>query len=480
MSHRRSRPAILLTAATLLILVAVSLAGAPRPLAAAPWIQIVVDGERLYLDALPVVDGGRVLLPFRGLFEALGAQVRWDPATAAVEASLDGRTVRFVVGATVALVDGAEVPLDVPARLLGGRTLVPARFAAEVLGARVDWDEANRRVVITTGRPRAPRPAAGRATLAFVGDVLLGARIGEVIAARGVDYPWDKVRDILGAADLAVANLETSVTTRGTPETKQYTFRSHPDTLAGLVRGGVDLVTLANNHSLDYGAVGLLDTLDHLDAAGVRRVGAGRTLAEAMRPAVFDLNGVRVGVLGLAQVYPSGSWTATDTRPGIAPVHNQALVRAVIAALAADVDFVVVTVHWGEEKRDAPTDVQRRYGRLFIDAGAHLVVGHHPHVLQGIELYQGRPIVYSLGNFVFPFTVPETQRSAVLQATVVKEGGAARLVELGLIPIFTGAGQPAPASPELSEVILGRLRRLSADLGTEIRPDGLVVLPPEP
>ncbi len=478
--HRTARQLALTAAvATALGLFVGAGAASPTAVPGGRPVRVVLAERPLVFDVPPVMVAGRILVPFRHFLAALGARVDWDGE--GVTARLGDTELRLWPGRRQALVNGAPVELDVPPSIVRGRVLVPLRFVSETLGMNVSWDDATRTVTLTPPDGLELPEPSGRVILGFVGDILLGARVAEAIAAHGVHYPWDGVRDVFLATDIVLGNLETPVSTRGTPEAnKQWTFRSHPSTLEGLAAAGVTVVNLANNHVLDYGAEALIDTLDHLDAYGIGRVGAGRTRDEAMAPVVLERHGVRVGILGLAQVYPFGWWAATDTRPGVAITHNETLVMQAVRRLRQQVDLVVVTVHWGEERAETPTAYQQRYGRKLVEAGAHLVIGHHPHVLQGIELYRDGLIAYSLGNFVFPFTVRATQETAILRVTAARLPGDApggAIIEAAeILPVFTHGSRPQLLAGDYRLEILRRIQALSAPWGTGIDERGLVRL----
>ena len=234
--------------------------------------------------------------------------------------------------------------------------------------------------------------------LRFAGDVLLASHYEEEM--------WDSsgatFRTLyrLGGADATVVNLECPVTTRGARVPKPYNFRMNPRFLSVLTGGGVDIVSIANNHIFDYGPRGLLDTISYLDSVGVRHVGAGRTIREAHAPVIDTIGGRRIAFLAY---YGGGEAPgAGKSSPGVA--------RRELAQVCADIDtlrnqyascYIVIILHWGTERTTRPDGAQVAFAHALIDSGADAVVGHHPHVLQGIERYRGGVIAYSLGNFIF-------------------------------------------------------------------------------
>ena len=181
----------------------------------------------------------------------------------------------------------------------------------------------------------------------------------------------------------------------------------------------MDLVTLANNHILDFGPEGITDSIKALDGAGIRHVGAGENREQAERLEILEVNGKRIGFLGTSRVYMSADWAAGPEHPGVFSTYDPARAVEAIKTARGQCDYLVVYVHWGVERETEPKDYQRAMGHQYIDAGADLVIGSHPHVLQPVEYYNGKPIVYSLGNFVFGSSIPST----ILFKVVLDGGG---------------------------------------------------------
>ncbi len=204
----------------------------------------------------------------------------------------------------------------------------------------------------------------------------------------------------LRESDLTIANLECVLARTGRGLAGKCTLRGSPDWAPVLRDAGIGLVTLANNHIMDYGPEGLEQTLDALRLAGIRYVGAGRNRREAHAPLVMEIAGRRVAFLGRSAVIVSAPTYATDDAPGVAFLDEEETVEAIRSARGI-ADLVVLLVHWGIEEYSYPTPSQRRLARRFVEAGADAVLGHHPHVLQGFELVGNAPVVYSLGNFAF-------------------------------------------------------------------------------
>jgi poly-gamma-glutamate synthesis protein (capsule biosynthesis protein) len=235
-------------------------------------------------------------------------------------------------------------------------------------------------------------------SVVFVGDIMLAGIPGELIK-RGRD-PFVPFGEILRSADFRIGNLECVIATAGMPINKIYTFRAHPRTLKVLKRHFTAL-SLANNHTGDFGTAAFGEMLDLLDQAGILYFGGGRNLSEAHAPIVLEHNGLRIALLGYDEFLPR-SFEAGADRSGVAWSEDEQ-VRADIrrARTQFNADIVIPFMHWGWERESSPSQRQRQLARLMIDAGADAVVGGHPHVIQGFENYKDRPIFYSLGNFVF-------------------------------------------------------------------------------
>jgi poly-gamma-glutamate capsule biosynthesis protein CapA/YwtB (metallophosphatase superfamily) len=267
-------------------------------------------------------------------------------------------------------------------------------------------------------------PACARETavdITFVGDVMVAEEPGALIA-KSID-PFAGVAKYLGAQRLRIANLECVIATTGMAEIKPFTFRADPNSIPAIARY-FDGVSVANNHSGDFGKQAFAEQLGLLEAARLPYFGGGRDLASAHRPWVVERNGLRFAFLGYLEFKPR-SFEASASRPGVAwsGEDEQVLrdIRAARAELHADV--VIPFMHWGWEDEGYPSERQRVFARRMLDAGADMVVGSHPHVTQGAEIYRGKPIVYSLGNFLFNgFDTPATTTGWLLEARIDKSG----------------------------------------------------------
>ncbi len=294
-------------------------------------------------------------------------------------------------------------------------------------------------------------------TISFTGDILLDSWVGAAIDQNGVDYPYQHTKHILQKSDVTVGNLETSVSTRGTPEEKQFAFRSKPETLQGLVNAGYDMVSIANNHTLDYGIGALFDTMTHLKNYGIGYSGAGKNEEEAFTAYYKTVNGKKIAILGLSRVLPYAEWAARSESPGIASAYTYEPMMKYVEKAVAQSDYTIVFIHWNKEREDYPEDYAREMARKFIDAGVEAVMGSHSHSLMGIEYYKGAPIYYSLGNFVFTQSNnPKGQESMIVNLSISKEK-----VKSQIIPAKITNYQPTLMEEGFNQAIIDKLNRLS-------------------
>lgn len=243
------------------------------------------------------------------------------------------------------------------------------------------------------------QPEAGSLSVTFVGDVMLDGGPGHAVGC-GED-PFAHVASALNA-DFAVCNLECVVARRGKQVLKPYTFKARPECIPALKKY-FSAVCVANNHSGDFGPESLSEELHLLKNAGLPYFGGGHDRAQAHRPAILQCRGQTIALLGYND-YPPAGFEAGDERAGCAWLREAEVVADIRAARHQHrADYVVPVLHWGEELEGAPTPEQRELARRLIEAGADAIVGMHPHVIQPIEIYKGRPILYSLGNFIFDY-----------------------------------------------------------------------------
>ncbi len=266
--------------------------------------------------------------------------------------------------------------------------------------------------------------------MAFVGDILLAGLAGRMMERYGYEYPFAKVAPILKGADIAFGNLECALTgnviTRNVRQggKKLFIFKVPPRFGKALVLGGFDVVSLANNHSLNGGLSGLRETQRTLENLGILYVGTGPLV-------VLEKAGWRVGFLAYSDIGP---------RPPIASFKNLEKVLKEVGEGNKKVDILVVSLHWGREGSGRPTESQRRIAHQIINAGADIIIGHHPHVLQEIEMYKGKTIAYSLGNFVFDNPKPPFTETMILKIEIDETGRQ----KVEKVPCRIKSAQPSP------------------------------------
>lgn len=442
-------------------LLALSADGAPR------WQQFLGAGAPLWQPADLIGDGETEIVAATGGEEPVlallsaGGEILWRralPSAAGALATLDfdgDGSPEILVG----LAGGQVQAYDRQGRLRGsvhaglqvwglhtsqdGGVLIRADVAAWQLRAGEG----------STGQPWLQPPAMlqavpellpagterreGEAILVFLGDVAPGRTMEGQLARYGPAYPWQRLAPLLQGADLAAANLESVLATRGTPLDKSYLIRAHPGAGQTLVEAGVDLVNMANNHALDFGPAALDQTLSTLEAMGIVTVGTGPSAEAARLPAILDLDGVRVAVLGYAAARWNGSVDVPATGR-IAWAYPEE-VQADVQAVQDRADLVIVQLHAGTEYATSPSPDQVRVARAAIDAGADLVVGHHPHVTQTVERYKDGLIVYSLGDALFDIPRQAAMQGHLLRVHATHDG----LVQAELWPFWiAGSIQP--------------------------------------
>lgn len=289
-----------------------------------------------------------------------------------------------------------------------------------------------------------------------VGDVMLARSVGERILQAGPDVAFAGVLPVLQTADLLAANLECVISELGVPAPKAYAFRAPAAAMEALAGAGVDVVSLANNHVYDFGVEAVDDMLPRLRESGIEGVGAGPNEAAAHAPVVVARNGVRMAFLAYVDVpiegrsgFDTASWAAGPETPGLAWAEVDR-VAADVAEASLQADVVIILFHFGLEGRSEVTASQRELAHAAIDAGAALVLGAHPHVLQRPETYKGGLIVYSLGNFVFDGFSGLASQTAIFTATLTPAGVEA----YGWVPVVVEDGLPRLATDAEAALIL--------------------------
>ena len=286
---------------------------------------------------------------------------------------------------------------------------------------------------------------------------MLGRTVGEQILAKGPSVVFAQVQSVLDAADIRLANLECALTDQGVPQNKTYTLKAPPAAAAALQSARFDLVSLANNHAMDYGFEGLQEMQRILGQSGVATVGAGVNFEQAHAPVILEKNGLSLAFLAYADVpeerggFDARQWVATDSTPGIAWA-DPARIALDVSSARQKADVVVVLLHSGieiAEYMSIVTNDQRLQAHAAIDAGAALVIGSHPHQLESIELYKNGLIAYSLGNFVFDDYRGIANASIILQVKLTKAG----FQDYSYVPVLIDNGLPHVITPAMAPAI---------------------------
>jgi len=308
-------------------------------------------------------------------------------------------------------------------------------------------------------------------TLAITGDVMLGRGVDQAVATHGYRYPWGNMLPDLTKNDLLLVNLETTLTRSAHEVPKVFNFRAKPDRVQCLLEIGVDVCNVANNHILDYSLEGMKETLSILHTNGIQSVGAGNNWEEACAPVIVEKEGLRIGILGCTDNEPE--WRAKASAPGTcyASIQEFDYLTDQISSLTDRVDIIVLSIHWGPNKRERPSSTFQHFARRMIHAGVDILHGHSAHIFQGIEVYEGGVILYDAGDFVDDYVVdPDLRNDWSYLYRFTLEGNTIRGLEL--LPVHIHQMQVNHASPKDRERIFRRLYRLSEPFGTEFEKRG--------
>ncbi len=308
-------------------------------------------------------------------------------------------------------------------------------------------------------------------TLVFLGfgDMTFDRQVAAMIKSKGVQEPFTGVKAVFKTGDIVCGNLECPLSIRGRGiANKEFTFRGPPEAAGGMKNAGVNMVSVANNHILDYGNDALADTINILDQNGIAHAGAGMNSEQAYSPTIVNIKGKKIAFLAYSAVVPEGFW-ASAKRPGIASTRIKwNRIEGAIRAAARDNDCVIVSFHWGVERDNNPKEYQTDLAKMAIDAGADIVIGHHPHVIQGIQVYNNKLIAYCSGNFIFEHDDSKAGEAYILRATLDKHA----VTKAEVIPVrIDYNGKPSIAKGNDAKSILGQLKSLSQSLGTTIDVD---------
>jgi poly-gamma-glutamate synthesis protein (capsule biosynthesis protein) len=268
--------------------------------------------------------------------------------------------------------------------------------------------------------------------LVFVGDIMLSRSIGKKMKMRN-DYffPFASTTEFIRRADIAFANLENPISSRGIKSGSIYSFRAEPQTVGGLKYAGFDVISIANNHIWDYGKLAFNDTLAYLSENGIETVGGGKNYEKAHTAIVKTVGKTKIAFLAYTNLIAVSLGQASST-PAVAR-FNDKMLKTDIASAKESVDAVVVSFHWGDEYETKHNAEQERVGKLSIDAGASLVVGHHPHVVQEVEKYNDGYIAYSLGNFIFDQNFSKDTSRGMLLSVLIRDKKIAEVTEIPIV-----------------------------------------------
>ena len=308
-------------------------------------------------------------------------------------------------------------------------------------------------------------------TMSFVGDILLSYKMEPYLSQQGPTYPFMNVTSVLRKSKIVNGNLESPIGLSGTPmQNKSFYFIAQPKTVEGLVYAGFNILNLANNHILDFGELAFYDTLNILKNTGIETVGAGSNFSQAAQLKIIQQDNLKLGFLSFCNVAPE-TFYATKKYPGIikATANN---VKTLVTKNAQKVDILITIFHWGKEYSDELIAKQRELAHLAIDSGANLVIGHHPHIIQPLEIYHKTLIAYSLGNFVFgTYGYPPKKTADKSMILNIKVDGKIKSAEIIPLNIFNYdvKFQPQIAQGKKAQEILQYYSKLSSPYGVQIK-----------
>ncbi len=309
----------------------------------------------------------------------------------------------------------------------------------------------------------------GTHTIVGVGDIMLSGSAKPLLRKKGYGYSFGDIElsMLIRNADIAFANLECPVTKKGKAfKDKKFVFKADPASIDAVRKAGFDMLSLANNHIMDYGTVGLSSTLAHCLKSGLVCSGAGMDIAKARKVSILKRKGITYGLLSYSMTYPSEFW-ATSEGAGAAYGGRDALIEDVHNG-KKEADVIIVSFHWGAELADKPREYQVEMAHTAIDSGADIVFGHHPHVPQPVEIYKGKPVFYSLGNYAFGSYSRKTPVSFAAMIVLEKD----RICSVRLHPIivdnFEVMFKPASAKKGRAKEIICYLDEISKPFGTVI------------
>lgn len=303
-------------------------------------------------------------------------------------------------------------------------------------------------------------------TIGLAGDVMIGRLVNEALDQTPPKYIWGDVLPLLKSNDFNLINLEAALTVSTKEVPKTFNFKADPHKVQALVEASIDVVNLANNHTLDYSVEGLLETLQTLDKAKIAHVGAGKNRAEARAPVIKNVHGIIIGILGCTDNEPA--WEAGENKPGTfyLRVGDFAAIKEEIESLRKEVDIVILSIHWGPNMRERPTSEFKNFARKLIDHGVDIIHGHSAHIFQGIEIYKEGLILYDTGDFVDDYYVDpqlRNDRSFLFLVDVQKTG----FKHIQLVPVRISNYQVNIAKGEDAQTCCLRMKQLSKEFQTD-------------
>ncbi|MGE5329331.1 MAG: CapA family protein [Deltaproteobacteria bacterium] len=302
------------------------------------------------------------------------------------------------------------------------------------------------------------------ARISIVGDILLDRGVKKQIQSKGEKYPYSEIQDVLKKSDVVIGNLECPITQKGTPVLKdrKLIFKADVSNAAALKAAGFSILNLANNHSMDQGQEGLKNTMNNLSKAGIITVGAGLNRDNASQAKFVKVSNTTLGVLGYSH-FPSEGYFFSENEPDVAQVNEN--IEKNVAEAKRKCDFLIVSIHWGKEFNNYPSDYQIKLAHVLIENGADMIIGHHPHVLQGVEKYKDKFIFYSVGNFVFDKQIPKgTDETIILNLSLDKS----LLKQVEILPIRIIQAQPRKLLGKDAQELINKLKKYSKDKNATI------------
>ncbi len=306
-----------------------------------------------------------------------------------------------------------------------------------------------------------------------MGDVMIGRLVNDSIRAHGYTYPWGNVLPLPLTTDLNLINLETTLTTSEEAVFKVFNFKSHPEHVGVLRAARIDAVTIANNHIGDFGIRGMMETIEVLDQAGIPHTGAGGNAAEAALPVYLSCKDLRIAFLGCTD--NEASWCAMEDYPGTnyIEVGDIEKIKAQVEAIKYDADLVILSIHWGPNMRERPSDHFVSFAHQVIDAGVDIVHGHSAHIFQGIEWYHNGLILYDTGDFIDDYRVDPELRND-LSFLFLCTAGAHKILSLRLVPVLISHMQVNLAVGADYNWCINRMQKLCRPFGTVVGKEGVV------